>query len=167
MWAVHVIKEHQLPRVKSFSRIKFGCRLCRIPLCKTEPCWQEHADRLNSKESSLIYNMYTKFDINRLHMQLPDWCARSTSKDAFIDARDTTVARNRPILFPTKPDGRPRHFGRRTAYVTRPINVLILLQLVRSDRGTLEAAQAVSEILFLIRFNLPSQAFTPAPGRWG
>ena len=31
-------------------RTRFGCRLCRIPLCKEGGCWQEHIDRLNTKE---------------------------------------------------------------------------------------------------------------------
>ena len=37
-------------RPQRFLRTKFGCRLCRIPLCKTGPCWQEHVDQLNTKE---------------------------------------------------------------------------------------------------------------------
>ena len=80
--------------LKGFHEPNFGYRLCRIPLCKTGPCWQEHIDQLNTKEWSSIYNIYTKFDIfiasstrprlsgrtiDRLRMQLPDWCAPSTA----------------------------------------------------------------------------------------
>ena len=31
-------------------RTQFGCRLCRIPLCKIGPCWQAHIDRINTKD---------------------------------------------------------------------------------------------------------------------
>ena len=31
-------------------RTQFGCRLCKIPLCKTGPCWQAHIDRINTKD---------------------------------------------------------------------------------------------------------------------
>ena len=37
-------------RPQRAPRTKFGCRLCRIPLCRTGSCWQEHLDRLNSRE---------------------------------------------------------------------------------------------------------------------
>lgn len=37
-------------RPQRAPRTKFGCRLCRIPLCRTGPCWQEYMDQLNSKE---------------------------------------------------------------------------------------------------------------------
>ena len=50
MWPVHAIEEHQLPYVKRLPRTKFGCRLCRIPLYKTGPCWQEHVNQLNTKD---------------------------------------------------------------------------------------------------------------------
>jgi hypothetical protein len=37
-------------RPQRAPRTTYGCRLCRMPLCKDGPCWQEHVDRLNSKE---------------------------------------------------------------------------------------------------------------------
>jgi hypothetical protein len=37
-------------RPQRAPRTRFGCRLCRIPLCKEGGCWQEHIDRLNTKE---------------------------------------------------------------------------------------------------------------------
>lgn len=35
-------------RPQRAPRTTYGCRLCRIPLCKDGPCWQEHVDRLNT-----------------------------------------------------------------------------------------------------------------------
>ena len=40
----------EFKRPQRSPRITYGCRLCRIPLCKDGPCWQEHIDRLNTKE---------------------------------------------------------------------------------------------------------------------
>ena len=37
-------------RPQRAPRTTYGCKLCRIPLCKDGPCWQEHVDQLNSKE---------------------------------------------------------------------------------------------------------------------
>lgn len=37
-------------RPQRAPRTRFGCRLCRIPLCKEGGCWQEHIDRLNTKK---------------------------------------------------------------------------------------------------------------------
>jgi hypothetical protein len=33
-------------RPQRVPRTRFGCRLCRIPLCKEGACWKEHIDRL-------------------------------------------------------------------------------------------------------------------------
>ena len=40
----------EFKRPQRSPRTTYGCRLCRIPLCKDGPCWQEHVDRLNTKE---------------------------------------------------------------------------------------------------------------------
>ena len=37
-------------RPRRAPRTRFGCRLCRIPLCKTGSCWKAHMDRINSKD---------------------------------------------------------------------------------------------------------------------
>jgi hypothetical protein len=37
-------------RPQKSPRTTYGCRLCRIPLCKKGPCWQEYVNWLNSKE---------------------------------------------------------------------------------------------------------------------
>ena len=50
-------------RPQKSPRTTYGCKLCRIPLCKDGPCWQEHVDRLNSKEWGSIYNIYQNINI--------------------------------------------------------------------------------------------------------
>ena len=37
-------------RPQRTPRTRFGCRLCRILLCKEGGCWQEHINRLNTKK---------------------------------------------------------------------------------------------------------------------
>ena len=35
-------------RPKQVPRTRFGCRLCKIPLCKTGSCWETHIKQVNT-----------------------------------------------------------------------------------------------------------------------
>ena len=97
-------------RPQRAQRTTYGCKLYRIPLCKDGPCWQEHVDRLNSKEYGAIYNIHQYLNIfvtsfksssdaaERLAAYictLYDWCARSTFYRTLLSVQGMSLVKRR------------------------------------------------------------------------
>ena len=41
-------------------RTKWGCLLCKIPLCQDGPCWQEHLDQIKPLQNQIYIYIYIR-----------------------------------------------------------------------------------------------------------